>query len=143
MRIGSIEKDGRYGAGAGLHFDKYNGDQVIGMDYQDNNGSRTVGFNIWDQPDVSIDEQKKNVQEGRKLGNGPERDAIMQQAIANQRVFIGRTSDKRASIILSDGNSRPRLRLSVGVDGEAKLEFLDTSGKVIQSLPAPPNTTNK
>ena len=67
----------------------------------------------------------------------------MQQAAANQRVFIGRTSDKRASITLSDGNSRPRLRLSVGADGEAKLEFLDASGKVTQSLPAPPNTANK
>jgi hypothetical protein len=143
MRFGSMEKDGKYAAGAGFHYDKYNGDQLIGLDYQDNNGNRTVGFNIWDQPDVSIEEQKKNFQEGRKLENGPARDAIMRQAAANQRVFIGRTSDRRASITLSDGNSRPRLRLSVGADGEAKLEFLDASGKVTQSLPSPPNTANK
>jgi hypothetical protein len=141
--FGSREQDGKYGAGAGLLFDKYNGGQVIGMNYDDGNGNRTVSLRIWDQPDVSPAEQEKNYEEARKLKDGPEKDALRQQAVAHQRVFIGRASDKHARISLSDANGRPRIRLSVAADGEAKIEFLDVSGKVIQTLPTPPGATNK
>jgi hypothetical protein len=58
-------------------------------------------------------------------------------------VFIGRTNDRTATVTLSDANSRPRLRLSVRSDGEAKLEFLDASGKVTQTLPASSSASSK
>jgi hypothetical protein len=139
----STERDGKYAAGAALAFDKYSGDQIIGMSYGDDNGNRTVGFNVWDQPDVSVEEQNKNWDEAHKLKPGPERDALMQQAAGQQRVFIGRSSDRSANVTLYDANSRPRLRLVVGPEGEAKLEFLDARGKVTQILPAPAGSSNK
>jgi hypothetical protein len=46
------------------------------------------------------------------------------------------SADKAAAVTLFDGNSRPRIRLSVTVEGEAKLEFLDVDGTVVQALPA-------
>jgi hypothetical protein len=136
LRTASNEVDGKYVAGAGLAFDKYDGDEVIGIRYNDENGNRTALLRILDQPDASQAEQKKNFEESQKLPLGPERDRMRRQAVANQRVLIGTGVDKSATITLFDGNSRPRLRMSVSIDGEAKLEFLDTNGTAVQTLPA-------
>ncbi len=130
----SQEQDGKYVASSLLTFDKYNGDQVMGIKFEENNAKRKVGFNVWDQPDVSPEEQKKNWNDARKLKPGPERDALMQQAAAQDRVFIGRSFDKSATVTLFDPNGRPRLRMAVGQDGEPKIEFLDASGKVLETL---------
>jgi hypothetical protein len=131
----STEKDGKHVAGTFMAFDKYNGDQVIGIASQEGDGKRFVGFSVWDQPDASPEEQKKNWDEAHKLGPGPERDALMQQAIAHERVIIARSRDKSAGITLSDLNGRPRIRMVVGPTGEPSLEFLDASGKVTQTFP--------
>ncbi len=134
LQVGSAEQDGNSLAGAHMAFDKIGGDQVIGFSYNQMNASREVGFNVWDQPDVSIEEQKRNWDAARKLKPGPERDALMQQAAGAQRVFVGRLHDKTAAVTLFDANSRPRLRLLVGPAGDPRLEFLDAQGKVIRSL---------
>jgi hypothetical protein len=144
LQYASKEQSDKYGAGTILAFDKYNGDQVIGMIYDDGgNGNRTVGFNVWDQPDVPPDERNKNYEAARKLKPSAERDTLMRQAVGQRRVFIGRSSDKTSTVTLFDGNSRPRIRLLVGIDGEPKLEFLDERGKVIQTLPESPGATKK
>lgn len=134
LRFGSLEKNGKYGADSGLVFDKYNGDQISGFRYNENNNERIAGFKVWDQPDVPLEEQIKNLNEARKMKDGPERDALRQQAVANERVFIGRTKDKSAQIVLSDPNSRPRIRLWVDAEGNPKIEFLDRDGKVVNSF---------
>jgi hypothetical protein len=140
----SREQDGKYVAGGGLLFDTYDGDQVLGMLYDDGgDGKRNVGFNVWDQPDVPAEEQKKILDEASKLKPGPERDTLMQKAARSQRVFVGRSINKTATVTLFDANSRPRIRMSVGPDGEAKLEFLDPGGKVILSLPESSDPTKK
>lgn len=143
LRTASTEGGGKYVAGGGLAFDKYDGDEVIGLRYNDDNGSRTVGLRILDQPDVPGEQQGKNFEEARKLPPGPERDALRQQAVAAPRVFVGRSADRTATVTLSDANGRPRIRMSVGASGEAKLEFLDVDGKVLQSLPTPPGSSSK
>ncbi len=119
-----------------MAFDKYNGDQVIGFTYNEDNSTREVGFNIWDRPDGTAEEQKRNYEAAHNLRPGPERDALMQQAVGAQRVYIGRLRDKAATLTLFDTNSRPRLRMLVGATGEARLEFLNANGKLIESLPA-------
>jgi hypothetical protein len=143
LRTASSETQGKYVAGAGLAFDKYNGDEVVSIRYNDENGNRTVGLRFLDQPDAPPAEQKRNFDEARKLPPGPERDALRRQAVANQRVLVGTSADKAATVALFDGNSRPRIRLSVTVEGEAKLEFLDVDGKVVQALPATGATVKK
>lgn len=137
------EEGGKYAAGAALALDKYRGDQIIGLMYNNDNGNRVVGFNVWDQPDASPEEQNKSWAEAHKLKPGRERDLLMQRAVASQRVFVGRSSDRSANVTLFDANSRPRLRLVVGPDGDARLEFLDAAGKVTQTFPAPAGPSNK
>ena len=139
LRTASSETNGKYVAGAGLAFDKYNRDEVIGMRYNEENGNRTVAFRILDQPDASPAEQRTNFERAKTLPPGAERDTLRRQAVANQRVVIGTSSDKSAAITLFDGNGRPRIRLSVGIEGEAKLEFLDANGNPQQVLPARPD----
>ena len=138
LRTASSEADGKYVAGAGLAFDRYNGDEVIGMRYNEDNSSRTVAFRILDQPDASPAEQKINFDRARNMPPGPERDALRRRAVANQRVLIGTSSDKAASVTLFDGNGRPRIRLSVTDEGQAKMEFLDADGKSQQVSPGRP-----
>jgi len=104
------EADGKYVAGSLLALDKYNGDQVMGMQYEEAGSKRVVGLHVWDQPDA-------------------------EQAKASQRVFIGRSMDRSAGMTLSDANGRVRIRMVVAPGGEAKLEFLDEAGKVLQTLP--------
>jgi hypothetical protein len=53
-----------------------------------------------------------------------------------QRVFVGRTKDKAATLTLSDPRGRPRLVLMVHAQDAPKLEFLDDKGAVVQRLPA-------
>jgi hypothetical protein len=138
LQYGSAEQDGKYLAGSLLAFDQYGGDQVVGMQYEEANSKRKAGFHVWDRPDVSSEEQNKNFDDAHKLKPGPERDKLMQQAVGSERVFVGRSGDRSANVTLFDANSRPRLRLSVGPDGDPKLEFLDAAGKVTQVFPASP-----
>jgi hypothetical protein len=133
--VSKEETDGRYISGGSLTFDKYRGDQVIGLQFEEGEGKRSAGLNVWDQPDISLEEQKRNYAEASKLKPGPEQDALMQQAVAHRRVFIGRTPDQSSVLTLSDLNGKPRIRMIVRKDGEPKLEFFDGSGKVTKTLP--------
>ena len=51
-----------------------------------------------------------------------------------QRMFIGRDPQKNAVLNLSDPNGKPRLRLLVDSLGSARIEFLDPTGKVTNTI---------
>jgi catechol 2,3-dioxygenase-like lactoylglutathione lyase family enzyme len=51
-----------------------------------------------------------------------------------QRVFVGKTRDRVASVQLADAQGRNRLALEVDADGAASLEFLDADGKVVRRV---------
>ena len=127
--------DGKFDAGSLLTFDKYGGDQVLGLQFEQAGNKRTAGLHIWDQPDATGPELEAKRAEARKLDPGPAKDALLQETRASQRIFIGRSLDKSAAITLYDGNSRPRIRIVSPQSGEPRLEFLDVHGKVIQALP--------
>ena len=60
----SQEQDGKYVASSLLTFDKYNGDQVMGIKFEENNAKRKVGFNVWDQRMCLLKNKRKT---GTKL----------------------------------------------------------------------------
>lgn len=133
--------DGKYGADGQIMFDQYNQDQIVGIEYNDNNGKRLAGLHVWDRPDVSID-QIMNKLEGLK---GAERQATINNLknagmLGTTRVFVGRLPDKSAQVILADPKSHPRLVISVDASGAAEIKFLDESGKVTYSLPPAPTS---
>ena len=101
-----------YTAGAALLFDSFKQDQVIGIMHDDSNGQRRAGLWVWDRPDEPFP----------ATGGGP-------------RLFAGKTPEGSAVIELRDTVGRTRLRLAVGMDGEARVQLLDESGEVTAQLP--------
>jgi len=129
-----------------LTFDKSRQDQTLGLRHlESDNGQYFAGLQIWDRPHNSLADFIKKSEATQKMPNGTERDAALrelnQQYSSPERLSIGKMRDKSATIVLSDGQGKPRIRLSVQESGNPKLEFLDETGKVNYSLPdAPPPT---
>lgn len=102
----------RYAAEAALLFDQFKQDQVVGISHEDADGQRRAGLIVWDRCDEPFP----------AIGGAT-------------RLFVGKTPQRAAVVELRDGTGRVRLRLSVGSDGTAGLEFLDASGEVTARLP--------
>lgn len=132
-----------YQAGGGLLFDQYKQDQTVGIVYQDANGRREAGLRVWDRPDVDLAQiMEQHVLPIEKMANGPAKAAAIQKLreeglLGAPRVFVGKTLNKDAQVLLCDGQGRPRLRLSVTPSGQAAVEFLDASGKVVYRVGPP------
>ena len=52
-----------------------------------------------------------------------------------RRLFAGKTQDRSAIVSLADAAGKPRLNLTVGANGDPRIEFLDETGKVVARLP--------
>jgi hypothetical protein len=138
------QKDGKADAGALLAFDRFRQDQTVDIDYSESDGQYDAGLNVWDRPDVSLGEVMDKLQAIEKLPDGPGKTQAMQKVrempggweSGPQRVFVGRTREKAATLTLSDPRGRPRVVLMVDAQGAPKLEFLDDKGAVVQRLPA-------
>jgi len=51
---GARGADGRYRSSLHMSFDQFNQDQILNLDYADNNGRRTTGFSVNDRADIDI-----------------------------------------------------------------------------------------
>jgi hypothetical protein len=135
--------DGKYQASTHMSFDQFNQDQVVNLDYSDNNGKRLMGFTVNDRADIDIMKMVQMRDSIMKIPEGPARDAAMQTLLRPngvplnvQRVFVGRDRDKNAALYLFDSEGKVRARLAVDSAGSAALEFLDASGKVTSKFPS-------
>jgi hypothetical protein len=133
---------GRGRANAGIMFDQLKQDQTIGLSYSEANGQRSTGLQVWDRSDtVRLSELITKLNAANKLPAGAERDAAIAKVRAEappgpRRVFVGKTQDKASTVVLSDAEGRPRLRLTVDPTGNPRIEFLDEAGKVVTRIPA-------
>jgi len=131
--------DGRGRANAGLMLLKQ--DQTIGISYSEANGQRSAGFQVWDRSDtVRLSELIRKLNAANKLPAGAQRDAAVNEIRSAappgpRRVFVGKTQDKAATMVLADGNGKPRLTLTVDAAGNPRIEFLDEAGKVVARIP--------
>jgi hypothetical protein len=133
------EKDGQRVASAGIMFDQLGQDQTIGFDYAEENGQRSAGFKVWDRPDVPLGDLIDKLNAANAIQDKAKRDAAIAEARAAapkpaQRVLVGKTRDRTATVVLSDAEGRNRLSLKVEGDGTASIEFLDADGKVLQRV---------
>jgi|SRR5215510_824143 len=142
---GARDKDGRYQSLLHMSFDQFNQDQVLNLDYGDNNGRRTTGFSINDRADIDIYEwvmqRDSLVAKYKKDTASINRDMNAWLAtrakgvpLLAQRMFIGKDPAKNAILNLSDVKGRPRLRLVVDSLGAARIEFLSADGKVTNTI---------
>lgn len=142
---GRMGPDGKYQASSGFSFDQFNQDQVLYFQYNDNNGTRRMGFTVADRADADILAMVK--QRDSIMAAHPEGAARTQalqawaqqrpggRAMFAQRVYVGRDPARNAVVNLSDPEGRTRLRLVVDSSGTAGLEFLDAQGQVTARYP--------
>lgn len=123
-----------------LMFDQYGQDQTVGIEYSDDQGQRIAGLHVWDRSDtLSIAEMIAQLQTIRAMPEGPARTRALQAlhtASGATRLFAGKTADHSAVVALSDAQGRPRLRLRVDKAGDARIEFLDSTGHVTTTVPS-------
>jgi hypothetical protein len=123
---GRTAEDGTYSAGGGLNLDQYRPqEQVVGINYQGQNGRNTAGMRVWERV------------HGAPV-QFPNQEAIDASLIGRPyatRVFVGRTSEGAAVVRLCDAGGRVRLRLAVDAAGTPALQFFDEHGGVVYRLP--------
>ncbi|MGH9863866.1 MAG: hypothetical protein ACRD4H_00470 [Candidatus Acidiferrales bacterium] len=132
-----------YAAGGDLMFDQHKQDQIVGIEYSDDNGKRKAGLHVWDRPDADLAEQAERVETIRNMPAGTEKDTAMKKlqeeaktgAFGATRVFVGKTQDKNATVLLCDARGNPRLTLKVTPSGAAEIDFLDENGNVTRRVP--------
>jgi hypothetical protein len=132
----------RFSAGAQLAFDQYKQDQIVALRYQDENGKRTAGLQVWDRPEVPLSKDFQNFLKLERMPEGPAKERLATEVTKRQRsatrVFVGKQGDENAVVVLSDANGRPRLRFLVTPSGESRIEFLDDTGRITRSLSQAP-----
>lgn len=134
------EVNGQRRANAGLMFDQHRQDQTIGISYQESNGRRSAGLQVWDRAETGLGALVDQLNAANKLTDPAERNKALAAARAAappgpRRVFVGKTSDKAAAISLADADGKPRLNITVDATGNPRIEFLDAEGKVIARIP--------
>jgi hypothetical protein len=139
---GRRNADGTFRSTGHLSFDQYEQDQVVYLQYSDNNGRRRMGLTVADRADVSIFDVVQQRDSVMKMTDTVARNAALQrvmgprngQPLAAQRAFFGRDIDKNAVVTLADRQGKTRLRLVVDSVGVASIEFLDASGAVTRRI---------
>jgi len=136
--------DGKYAASTHMSFDQFDQDQVLNLDYADNNGQRRIGMSIDERADVNIHDWVRERDSIRQIPDSVARAAAMERLVAPRngvplvarRVFVGRDQSRAAVVNLNAPDGKPRLRLIVDSLGTARIEFLDADGHVTSRLPA-------
>jgi hypothetical protein len=141
------KKDGTVNANSGLMFDQYDSDQTVGIQYSQHGDSRSSGLHVWERSLKPMAEFAQQVNAAELMKDGPEKTealkSVRARALAEglagiQRVFVGRTPENDAVVLLMDTKGKPRIRLSVDGANAASLQFLDENGKTLLSLPNSP-----
>jgi hypothetical protein len=134
------EVAGKPQANAGIMFDQFRQDQTIGFSYSERDGKRTAGLQVWDRSDTPLGELIEKLNAANRLTDSVQREAAIKAARAAappglQRVFVGKTGDRSATVSLADAAGKPRLTMTVDAAGNPRIEFLDVDGKVVTRIP--------
>jgi hypothetical protein len=140
--VGGLVFDGNTGKhhGGSLTFDRFRGDQTVQITHhEDPDGKYFAGVKMSDQ-NMPLNDLINKDKEISKLPSKEAQDQAWKKLrddglLMAERVRIGRDYDKSAIVRLKDAKGRLRIELKVEADGNAKLNFLDDSGKIAYSLP--------
>lgn len=137
-------KDGS--AGHILTMDQYKQDQVVTLTYQESKGkfgdpakTRFAGLSINPQPTtITLDEFITQREEIKKIPDSSLRATALDKlysSYGSNSLFVGKKRNDDLGLFVNDENLNPRLKLYVDKYGNPKLQFLDSTGNVIYSLP--------
>jgi len=143
--VGRRGPDGKVSASTHMSFDQFDQDQVLNLDYAESDGQRRIGMSVDDRVEANIYDVVLERDSINKIADSVTRSSALERLFAPRkgvpfaarRVFVGRDQAKSAIVNLSAPDGKPRLRLLVDSLGDARIEFVDASGKVTRTLPEP------
>lgn len=141
IQNGSMTADGKISAGFSLTFDRFRQDQALQLMNEDGANFQQTGIKINDVPHYSVtslDDMTRFGQEASQLRQ-PERAAYWKQKreegrLSANRIWLGNTADKGATLQLKDAKGRVRMMLLVSAEGKAEIRMLDEQGKVTRMI---------
>ena len=89
--------DGTYRASSQLAFDQFEQDQILYLNYSDDNGQRRMGLHVVDRADVNIYDWVAKRDSINKLPNGPEKTAALAKLHVEARPRSPQTSEPTPS----------------------------------------------
>ncbi|UYZ62643.1 hypothetical protein [Hymenobacter weizhouensis] len=131
--------NGQVQASQSLTFDQYRQDQTLQLVYSEEATNRLVGLRIKDRPNIPLPEHARRLTAWQQMPDGPAKNAALRPLRAPDRVFVGKSNDN-AAVFLFDKAGQPRIKLLVDAKNTARLEFLDSTGHVLQRLPDEANS---
>ncbi len=95
-----------------LSFDQYQGDQVMTLDAAEEQGQRHSAIQVIDEPDIPIDQITSALllppaQKQAKL------EELFTKDKSQKRIYLGRSEDRSAALLLKDTSGRDRIVLKV------------------------------
>ena len=140
---GSRDSTGRYSASSSWSFDQFDQDQILTLQYVDNNGRRRTGITVADRDDRNIYDLVMQRDSINAMADTAARRAALARLmgpvngvpLAATRLYVGRDVARSSVVNLFDPLGRLRLQLRVDSLGRPTMDFLDDAGRVTFSLP--------
>ncbi len=131
-----------------LSLDGYKQDQTVVLAHYQSPAGASAGLRINDVPqDLSLVDAFEEL--GLEVGSSrdemraaiealPEetRGSRLQELFGVSRLYLGSSPDRSVSLVMRDGNGRPRVRITVPHEGEPSIQLLDEEGKALVTLPS-------
>ena len=132
----ATDADGHHSQGLSMTFDGYQQDQLLQLRSVDRDGGRLYGLVLTDRPQHPITEDLAMWDHIKTMEEGAEKEMAVAHArsLERHRAVFGRQEDGTVELALYDGYKRPRIRMTVGLEGNPALEFLDAEGRVTYRL---------
>jgi hypothetical protein len=141
IQKGSIGADGKISSGLSLTFDRFRQDQALQLMNNDSAAHQMTGIRINDVPYFGVTSMADIQRFGEESGKLPEAEQgaywnklAGEGRLMQNRIWLGNTGDKGASLQLKDARGRTRMMLLVSADGKAEIRMLDEQGKTAKSI---------
>jgi len=137
---GLKDKDGKIQNDGHLSFDQYEQDQIFAINSGQEDQDKFSAIRIGERGDYPIQQAIDAKLQIRKLPK-EQQDAEWKKFFTTHtgdadRIYLGRSPDKSASLQLKDGQGRNRLIIRVDAEGNPVIQFLDEGGKVSKEIRA-------
>ena len=133
-----------YRANGHMTFDQFDQDETVSFSYTDVDGKARAGLTVADRSNMPIKLFADSAMAFQALPDGPEKTRRLQQlrnspvgeaGRSMTRVFVGKTPDRSAVLMLADPTGRARLRLTVDSTDTPSIDFLDETGRIVHHYP--------
>lgn len=148
MLFGNRESGDGFSATRHLSLDGYEQDQTVQLFHQQDPERARAGLRITDRPEdlslretfadaLGLDVPFTREEADSALAELPEqgRADSLRALFGVRRLFLGSSADDDATLVLRDGEARPRIVLSVPEDGEPRVRVLDEEGEPVAEMP--------